>query len=258
MTHPRWSHICTLAAFAALAQPCEVSAQVVRGRLISAEMEMPLSFGTIELLNTRLEVVASAFADALGRFEVSAPGPGSYALRGGHMNAEPLISAGVTLTLDQVVDVELALPLRPFELDPLLVSVRPERRFLVRNGFYERSRSALGTFITPELMERWRPFFPTDMLRRIPGVRLTPDPRWPTRFSITFSRAGLFMNNCQPKIFLDGVMMYGLYINDLPVEDIAAMEVYKSGLQTPPQYASGGSACGAIVIWTGPRLPGGR
>jgi len=174
------------------------------------------------------------------------------------MNAESLITGGVTLTLDQVVDVELALPLRPIELDPLLVSVRPERRFLVRNGFYERSKSALGTFITPELMERWRPFFPTDMLRRIPGVRLTPDPRWPSRYSITFTRAGIFGNNCGPKVFLDGVMMYGLDINDLPVEDIAAMEVYKSGLQTPPQYASGGSACGAIVIWTGPRLPRGQ
>jgi len=255
MDRRRLGALLLFAALAAGVFPGAISAQVVRGRLIAAEMQMPLSFGTVELLNSRLEVVATAFADGLGMFELVAPGPGTYALRGGHMNAEPLISGGVTLTLDQTINVELALPLRPIELDPLMVSVRPERRFLVRNGFYDRAKSELGTFITPELMERWRPWVPTDMLRRIPGVRLTPDPRWPSRYRITFTRAGIFMGNCRPKVFLDGVMMYDFDINDIPIEEVAAMEVYKSALQTPLRYGGGGAACGAIVMWTGPRVP---
>ena len=172
--------------------PAPLTSQEIHGVLAAAETGTILPYGTVELLDANFQSVAIAYGDVFGEFVLLAPGPGRYSLRGSHMTAQPLISGPVELAEGQVVTLALSLALQPIELDPLMVSVRPEYRRLVRNGFYERARSGLGTFISPEQVDRWRPLRTTDLLRRLPGVRLEPHPQWPARMMITMTRSGMF------------------------------------------------------------------
>jgi hypothetical protein len=240
-----------------------LDAQEIRGVLAAAETGTVLPYGTVELLDENLRSVAVATGDVFGEFVLIAPGPGRYSLRGSHMTAKPLIAGPVELAVGQVVTLALSLPLQPIELDPLMVSVRPEYRRLVRNGFYERAKSGLGTFVSPEQVDRWRPTRTTDLLRRIPGVRLQPHPQWPSRVIITMTRSGMFAGGlgaggggrrCAPRIIVDDVELLDFDLDQLPAQDIFALEVYRSAIQVPPRYGGQGAACGAIVVWTGERL----
>ena len=251
-----------LAALAATA-PAPLSSQEIHGVLAAAETGTILPYGMVELLDANFQRVAVAQCDVLGAFVLVAPGPGRFSLRGSHMTAQPLISGPVDLAEGQVVTLALSLALQPIELDPLMVSVRPEYRRLVRNGFYERAKSGLGTFISPEQVDRWRPMRTTDLLRRLPGVRLEPHPQWPARMMITMTRSGMFAGQiaaggggrrCVPRILVDEVEMLDFDLDHLPAQDIFALEVYRSPIQVPPRYGGQGATCGAIVVWTGERI----
>lgn len=242
--------------------PPGLGAQEIRGILAAAETETGLPYGTVELLDENFRVVATAYTDILGEFALVAPRPGRYALRGSHMTAQPLISQAVDLAEGQVETVVFSLALQPIELDPLMVTVRPEYRRLVRNGFYERAQTGLGTFVTPEIVERVRPMRTTDLLRRIPGVRLEPHPQWPSRWIVTMARSAGFTGGmtptgggrrCIPRVFVDDAELRDFDLDDLPAQDIFALEVYRSALQAPPRYGGAGSQCGVIVVWTGIR-----
>lgn len=242
-------------------------AQEVHGTLIAAETGTLLPYGMVELLDNNLQPVATAYGDELARFALLAPGPGRYSLRGSHMTAQPLIAGPLDLVAGQVATVELALALQPIELDPMMVSVRPEYRQLVRKGFYERAKTEFGTFVTPEQVERWRPLRATDLLRRIPGVRLEPDPERVGRYRVSMTRAGMFVGEvtngsggrrCAPRVIVDDVELVDFNLDELPAQDIFAVEVYRSPVQVPAQYGGAGRNCGAIIVWTGIRIGGGR
>ena len=239
--------------------------QEVHGTLIAAETGTILPYGMVELLDNNLQSVATAYGDEMGRFALVAPGPGRYSLRGSHMTAQPLIAGPLDLVVGQVATVELTLALQPIELDPLMVSVRPEYRQLVRKGFYERAKSGLGTFVTPEQVEKWRPIRATDLLRRLPGIRLEANPERVNRYFVTMTRAGMFTGElgagggrrCVPRIIVDDAYYPDFDLDDLPAQDIFAVEVYRSPVQVPVQYGGAAYSCGAIVVWTGIRPEGG-
>lgn len=242
--------------------PHTAAAQTIRGVLVAHETGTILPFGMVELLNQDLRAVVATQADVMGRFDLVAPGPGRYALRGSHLTAQPLITEAVELAEGQVVELVLSLALQPIELDPLMVTVRPEYRPLVRNGFYDRARSGLGTFVTPEQIERVNPLRTTDLLRRIPGVRLEPHPQWGARWIVTMTRSGMFPGQisaggggrrCLPRVIVDDVEMVDFDVDDLATQNVFALEVYRSPVQVPPQYGGPGYACGVIVVWTGMR-----
>ena len=51
-------------------------------------------------------------------------------------------------------------------------------------------------------------------------------------------------------IFVDGMRLVSL--RDVKVEDVLAIEIYKSNEQAPPQFANpieSSSRCGSIVVW---------
>jgi len=144
-----------------------------------------------------------------------------------------------------------------------MVTVRPEYRPLVRNGFYDRAKGGLGTFVTPDQIERANPLRTTDLLRRIPGVRLEPHPEWPARWIVTMTRSGMFPGGisaggggrrCTPRVIVDDVEMLDFDVDELATQNVFALEVYRSPVQVPPQYGGMGYSCGVIVIWTGMRV----
>ncbi len=59
---------------------------------------------------------------------------------------------------------------------------------------------------------------------------------------------------CYLQVYLDGARLSGSYtppnLDDIPVNSIIAMELYRSQVELPIEFSSPGSGCGVLAIWT--------
>ena len=145
------------------------------------------------------------------------------------------------------LDVLVTLSVTPLPLEPILVEVRRLYVPAYRAGFEERRRLRSGTFLTRADIEARGAAHFSDLLRMVPGARVTPTSRWG---QVVTLRGG-----CRPQLWLDGVRtVTSLGMDDLlPPMTVDAVEVYH-GAQTPAEF--GGDACGTIVVWTRRGEPG--
>ncbi len=102
-------------------------------------------------------------------------------------------------------------------------------------------------FFSPRDIQNRSPRLTSDLLRGLPGVRVT---------RIEHGRAQVFVGrgaraDCPPAVYLDGVYQSGLQPDDIPREDLGAMELYRGATDTPVEFMhTTGRTCGAVVIWT--------
>jgi hypothetical protein len=198
------------------------------------------------------DVTGSARDD--GTFTLSDLPAGTQALEARYVGYAPKRMAvdlasnetrSVTVTLDQRADV----------LDQVTVYGKASRRRSDITGFLDRRKSGIGHFITRADIAKMRPFEFTDIMRRVPGIKLVPTSYFD--YTILSSRgATVNAKGCQPAIYIDGARL----IDDTAINgmllpgDVAGIEVYAGPSEAPPQYSNGD--CGSILIWTGPD-PGG-
>jgi outer membrane cobalamin receptor len=132
-------------------------------------------------------------------------------------------------------------------LDPLIVTSRREVP-LQYVGFYRRSRSGMGRFVTREDIERRRPIRTTDMLQMMPRVSLTNLNGGFAGTQVVTMR-GTGGGLCIPNVYVDGMPhMSAEDINTLQPDDIDGIEVYTSPAMTPAEYQRN-TSCGAILFW---------
>lgn len=80
----------------------------------------------------------------------------------------------------------------------------------------------------------------SEAFRRVPGAQL---------------RGGTIGNNvrlrnCRPALWVDGIKMDNTEIDDaVDIADVAAIEVYPSLTQAPPQYQDRDTRCGSVLVW---------
>jgi hypothetical protein len=131
----------------------------------------------------------------------------------------------------------------PAELEKIIVMARVAESGGRLREFYERkSRSAWGTFIDREQIERRNPLWMSDMLRMVPGVRVLP-----TRMG---GNAVRLRGGCRPLVWLDGMPVRGAELDEIAFpSEVAGVEVYRSQAGTPARFISM-DGCGAIVVWT--------
>ena len=217
------------------------SASVVRGQVLGYENGDPLDGAAVSLTSgpggTR--GIGTRITDEDGLFQFQQVPPGTYRIRVTLLGFADLQD---TLRVDPLSDLDLVLSLSvsPVKLEPLVVV--SERRTLGPMGDLDRRRRAFsGTFFDREDIEAMAPFVFTDLLRRVPGVRVLPVD--PYRYTVQF-RGG-----CSPVLWVDGVKLITPEGMDdiLPPMDLEAVEVYK-GPSVPVQFA--GNGCGSIVVWT--------
>jgi hypothetical protein len=148
----------------------------------------------------------------------------------------------VTVTLDKKVDL----------LGQVTIYGKPSRRQRDLTGFFQRSKSGFGHFLTRADIEKRHPFQFTDLFRMIPGFMVVRDTGFGYR--IISTRGSGFSGTCQPSVYIDGMRIYDVGDIDGIVipSDVAGVEAYAGAAGAPPQYASHG--CGSILIWTGPDL----
>jgi hypothetical protein len=222
------------------------------GRLsgtVRNESGQPVTDAIIEVWHTGL----TGRTDASGRFELASLPVGTHALEVRRIGFAPQqMPVHLASHSPTSVDVVLEKPVRM--LDAVRVTARTlySRR---QSEIEQRRRRGFGHFILRDELERSAASRVTDVLRRVPGVRV-----YTTQGSdvVTFARGDNMSGPCRPTVFLDGHRLgSGENLDFLAtVNSLEAIEVYTSGTQAPVEYWSPGG-CGTIVLWTRvePRLP---
>lgn len=211
------------------------------GRVVSALTGGPLENAHVELL----EAGRGGITDSLGRFSIMDVPSGEETVRvrliGFAQDSVPIdLRAGHTTDVTFLMDRDV---LRMEEID---VSVsRPMRDELVE--FYERRDIGLGWFFGPGDIERRRPQRPTDLLRTVPGVEVTPVQF--DKSQVQFRRA-IGDRRCEPALFVDGVHTRAMDLDDIDRSDLLALELYRGPSEIPDRFSQNAGSCGAIVAWT--------
>jgi hypothetical protein len=179
-----------------------------------------------------------------GAFRFSDIAPRSYTLRITFLGYKPVEFEFSVRDGDEVrVDVEMVRGV--VALEPIVVTAT-RQSLLRRVGFVDRQRSGIGRFMDREDIRERNPFRVTDLLRTMPGWRVTPGPRG-------HGNLILGRGSCIPAMYVDGARLIdGTSIDEvLNPETIEAIEVYHAS-QAPAQYQ--GTRCGSVVAWS--RDPG--
>jgi hypothetical protein len=193
-----------------------------------------------------------SISDSAGRFSLAGLSPGNAKLLVRRLGFEP-VDIAVQLVAGRSDSLNVVLTLLPQDLPG--VTTRADAIAEIQlASFYRHRHAGIGHFLDRKEIEERRVQRLSDILRRIPGMRLTPD-RMGSRSTLRSGRSA-GGRDCPPDMWIDGVRAPGLNIDDVPVGDVEALEVYGGPAGLPPEMNSrlGNPSCGVVVIWT--RLPG--
>lgn len=207
------------------------------GQVLDGRTHRPVAAAEVSVPD-RAAVVTS---NRMGRFVLSGIPVGSHELSVRHIGYAPLTHA-VSVRPGITTEVEIGLSADPVELAPLVATVERPRRLEIK-GFYERKHwgelLGLGTFITAEDIERWRPLRVSDLVSMLvpsvgPGLR---------------NRRGFSGLNptCRMAVYLDGFAVGADLDSFVKPVEVGGIEVYKGLASTPAEFAG---RCGAVVVWT--------
>ena len=191
---------------------------------------------------------AKTLSDSAGRFVLGNLSAGAVLLSVRRLGFGP-VDTRLALVASRTDSIEVVLAAVAGRLPGLTTDAEAaERAYLA--SFYRRREIGNGFFFNRRELDSIRVVRVSDVLRRLPGVRLVPDRLG--RLQLRMSRSG----NCPPDFWIDGQRTPFLAVDDLPLRDIQALEIYRGASGVPPEFNNrlGNPACGVVVIWT--RLPG--
>jgi Carboxypeptidase regulatory-like domain/TonB-dependent Receptor Plug Domain len=122
------------------------------------------------------------------------------------------------------------------------------------DAFDRRKTNSRGTFFTRAEIVRKGARMGSDIVRSVPGVRVTPI-RGGGGNQVIMTR-GSGARACIPTMYVQGLPYSGV-LDDFSADDIEALEVYVGVSEIPPEFDKNGKGiCGVIVVWTrDPRKP---
>jgi hypothetical protein len=192
-----------------------------------------------------------AVTDSAGRFTVAQVPPGSRML-----NAE----AGGYVTAMQQIDVlyadtpELIVPLqRGLSIAGLEGFAVTERRVIRRDReeFEARRREGLATYVdTVQIREAGSL---RAALEAVPGLEIetAAGETEPAKFAVFGRGRGLGVTSCRATILLDGLPATLAELHSVAVDQLAAVEIYRSTSFAPVRYAEFAEAdCAMLLFWT--------
>ena len=149
-----------------------LSAQVVRGRILEAGENRPISMAEVSLLTKEAVEVSLTQTGEDGRFQLSSRTAGGFYLYVEALGFLPKLEGSLNLTEGDTVEVDFLLVPSPLPMGPLVVEAEPQPRRLKMLGFFERKRAGVGAFIDRDEIEKRDPRFLSDLFRMRPGFRV--------------------------------------------------------------------------------------
>jgi hypothetical protein len=197
---------------------------------------------------SRVELVGSDAVvptDEKGEFTMRNLPSGSRVLLARHLGYGAA-SVPVDLSSHREARVTITLPKFVAVMDPVLVTARNVAA-LDKIGFNQRHKSGMGYYLGPDRIQKLHPIQVTDILRMVPGLRVSYGPEGET---VSSSRG---IGGSCVQYFLDDMQFTELEPGDInrfvTGGEVVAVEVYQ-GPGTPAQFMRGGGDCTAIVLWT--------
>ena len=158
-------------------------------------------------------------------------------------------SVAVTVTPGGTAEISITLEPLPQQMASVIVDggrVRPTGRL---RSFHERRERGVGHFFTADDIDRRDPRLVTDLLRTLPGVRISQQAG---QSVVTFRG-----QRCPPLIWVDGAPATAGYLDPdiFQPSSLAGIEVYFGIAQVPAElmWIRGKGSCGVIAVWT--RMP---
>jgi hypothetical protein len=182
-----------------------------------------------------------------GSFSIRAPAPGIYRLRADISGYLSAVTPAIELGNGDEIGITWSLLAGEVQMKPVAIVASNRRTSGRLSGFYDRAqRHGFGYFITPDQIQKLRPFFVTDLLRTVPGLEVLPSPRG-------FGNIVRTVEGCQPAVYLDGVrfpLMGESIDNIVDPNSLEGVEVYTHFAEVPAQFMDARSNCGVIALWT--------
>ncbi|MFV1987578.1 MAG: TonB-dependent receptor [Gemmatimonadota bacterium] len=211
------------------------------GKVVNSSSGLPVEGAVVSLLGSGY----GAITDSTGNFRIPQTWAGPDTIEVRFIGFEPSRTT-VELVPNEITRITLLLSQTVVRVADLVVEIKQTRRSRNLEGFVERMRRGFGDFFTPRDIINRNPRLPSDLLRGIPNVTVSRI-RY-GKAQVTIGRGARL--GCPPAIYLDGVYQAGIDLDDIPAEELGAVELYKGMTDTPMQFMRSASTCGAIVIWT--------
>ena len=197
----------------------------------------------VVLLGPDKSTISGTYSRDDGSFHLEVPGGGFYHLRVSGMGLADFRTSIFAVGEEETVVLEVRVPVRPVELDSLLVEVRGNRG---RDRFRERTERGIGFFLDRAQLDIIDPVDMVDIFRTVEGVQMswsfTQHDDGGTRPMPTI-KAG--PQSCMTYMLDDRPVRGGIGDNRSPLalfplsglrmDDIQAVEVYRSLWEVPEE-----------------------
>lgn len=219
----------------------------ITGTVIAAQTSEPLLGVQVLIRGTR----RWGITDQEGIFRLNGLKPGPVVIEFRHPNRAPVVY-NLTLEADKVTELAVKIDTRTVALPEVVVEGKETQPAVKMQDFFSRKAAGHGGyFITRKDIEERQPRVLSDMMRRVPGLRVDCD--FGSCSVTSFTEARRIMGGCPIQYFLDGVPFTG-DVDELTPDQVEGIEIYRGSSSIPPQFNTGTSMCGVIAVWS--RVPG--
>lgn len=209
----------------------------------------PVADAHVNVVGTPL----SAITDSTGVFRLSGIPPGHHVLAFRRIGIPPA-DGTMDAHAGEVIRTTYRWHPAVFELAPMVV--REEQRDLSSGlaGFDARRRAGRGQFAERKEFELYAPRDVSDVLRRMHSLTIKDM----DGARVAVSERGLKVVNGHPRdcvmpVVVDGLLMPQPFsLEDVPIADVAAVEVYAGPSEIPAEFngTRQDTDCGLVLIWT--------
>jgi hypothetical protein len=221
--------------------PRDASTHRVAGT-VSDEGGSPVAYADIRLtaIDGSLQAVQT---DGLGHFAFAAVPAGVAQLEIRRLGFHPLSRSMSVPAADGRDSARIVLGTLVARIAGVEISDDAPELDAALGGFYSRKQSNnFGHYLDRAALEVTHAQRPSEALRSVPGVMLLPS-----------QRIGNIVRfrNCRPTIWLDGIRLADAELDEVTsLENLAAVEIYKSLAGLPQQFVDRTNPCGGILIWS--------
>ncbi|MFN8573663.1 MAG: carboxypeptidase regulatory-like domain-containing protein [Gemmatimonadaceae bacterium] len=232
------------------------------GRVISADSTgTPLAGAEVWIAGSARSIRTSS----TGGFQFDDLPLGNVALQVRHLGYSP---SQRVVTLGSAGGDTLTVRLSPLAtlLPTVAVTANAELLRVGMREFASRRQAGFGHFADAKDIERTHARSLSSVVMTIAGglvlVRINKGGFTGGGYAVASRRFRTLSSSepCFSQVFLNGTRMYPEMSGDvketpfaleqLPLEDVVGVEVYKSAAETPLQFTGPAAACGTVVIWT--------